>query len=606
KMTKNEALKFLSEIKKVKICDPAVGSGAFILGMLHILVEIIRKVYIHSFSSIINIFETKRNIIQNNLYGVDREEGAIDIARLRIWLSLAVEYNADSIEEIPPLPNLTYKIMQGNSLFSTINGLDFDKAFDEIGFGQASLFEDKSPLHHKLVDLIEKRNAYFSASTNKKEIEKTIEILEKEILNSIIKCKDELPKRLNNKSLFSWKINFPEVFEKEGFDIIIGNPPYGAEFNNEEKATLKKMYPNVADYESSQYFYFRGLELLKKKGLISYITTNTFLFNVNAKKFRKEIISSSTLQGIYDLTDINVFIKAKVRTETMYWLNQKTKKYDVHYYKFNADRRAFYYKNQMSVKKLIKNDKNWLYMMRFSGEQEKLIEKISMKGGPLNDYFDISQGLIPYDKYRGHSQEIIKNRIWHEKFKKDETYKPELKGADVKNYVVNWNGKLWISYGDWLAAPREPKFFNDPRVLVREIVDRHTGRLNAGFTDQEFYNTPSIINIIPKRDEKISLFYLLGLLNSKLFAIYNYATSPKVKKGLFPKVLITDIRELPIKIGTQEQVAQIEDYVSLIVRTKKKYYQQNIENTQNKIDEIIFKIYGLDEEDQNVLLSIIE
>src|SRR5699024_10262417 len=98
KMTKNEALKFLSEIKKVKICDPAVGSGAFILGMLHILVEIIRKVYIHSFGSIINIFETKRNIIQNNLYGVDREEGAIDIARLRIWLSLAVEYNADSIE----------------------------------------------------------------------------------------------------------------------------------------------------------------------------------------------------------------------------------------------------------------------------------------------------------------------------------------------------------------------------------------------------------------------------------------------------------------------------------------------------------------------------
>ncbi|MCP3032380.1 N-6 DNA methylase [Halobacillus sp. A1] len=561
KFSKNEADEVMNTLKELKICDPAVGSGAYILGMLHILVEIFRKITYYSFGTRINIYDAKRDIIQSNLYGVDREEGAIDIARLRIWLSLSVEYTASSVEEIKPLPNLSYKLMQGNSLFSSYDNIDFDKEFDKVGFGQVSLFEEKTELHLQIEELTMQRSNFFNATINKEEIEENIKKLEETLLNSFASNKETQLKKLNNKSLFSWKINFPEVFEKNGFDIIIGNPPYGAELSESEKKRLKTKYPSVADYESSQYFYLRGLELLNKNGLISYITTNTFLFNVHANRFRKEIITSSTLKGIYDLTEVNVFKKAQVRTIIKYGSNSINKNYEVEYYNFNPDTQTFYFKNRKYSKDLLKNDKRWIFMMRFTEEQEKLIEKISLKGSPLKKDFDCSQGLIPYDKYRGHSKDIIQNRIWHSDHKKDDTFKPELKGADVDRYMVNWHGKTWISYGNWLAAPREPKFFNGPRLLIREIVNKQNGRLNAGYTDKEFYNSPSIINIIPKEDGQIPLFYLLGLLNSQLFAIYNYGTSPKVKKGLFPKILVTDIRELPIKKGTKKQVHQMVEAV---------------------------------------------
>lgn len=607
RLTSNEANRVLLELKQVKICDPAVGSGAFILGMLHILVEIIRKISFHSLGSKINVFDVKREIIQENLYGVDREEGAIDIARLRLWLSLTVEYSANSIEEIRPLPNLSYKIMQGNSLFSTISGVNFDDEFDKLGFGQVSLFEEKSQLHSIIEELILKRNQFFNATVDKKKIENEINDLEINFLNSFISNEEKVTQQLNKREFFSWKINFPEVFESLGFDIIIGNPPYGATFGDYEKSYLRTNYPIVADYESSQYFYLRGLELLKEKGLVSYITTNTFLFNVHASDFRKGIITNSTLDGIYDLTEVNVFKKAQVRTVIKYGLKKVSKKHNVNYYDFDADNERFYYKNNKSFKDLLLNDKRWLFMMRFTESQEKLIEKVSSMGAVLQKSFDVSQGLIPYDKYRGHSPETIKNRIWHADFPKDDTYKPELRGGDVKRYTVEWNEKTWISYGDWLAAPRDPKFFNRPRILIREIVDKQTGRLNAGYTHLEYYNTPSIINIIPKEKGKTSLFYLLGLLNSRLFAIYNFGTSPKVKKGLFPKILVTDVRQLPIKLGNKKEVQLMESLVEKIkyLLSDTSYDKSEFDKLQNAIDQLTFNIYGISSEEQDTLFSIL-
>lgn len=606
KFTKNEAVKVLQALEQLKICDPAVGSGAFILGMLHILVEIKRKISLYCLNNRINIFDTKKEIIKNNLYGVDREEGAIDIAHLRLWLSLSVEHNVNSIEEIKPLPNLSYKILQGNSLFSTIDGIDFDKEFDQIGFGQISLFEKKSKAHSLLDELVVKKNEYFNLTYNKKQIKKEIEELESTLIQALIKKNKNIPDTLNNREILSWKINFPEVFEKGGFDIIIGNPPYGAEFNDFEKKALKEKYPNVADYESSQYFYLRGLELIKSKGIISYITTNTFLFNVNAKKFRREIITESILDGIYDLTEVDVFKKAKVRTVIKYGMKSKLKNYNIRYYAFDSDKEKFYFKNKKSNKDLASNDKKWLFMMRFTEQQEKVIEKISQLGSPLKKYFDVSQGLIPYDKYRGHSPEIIKNRIWHSDYKKDETYKPELKGEDVKRYVVKWNEKNWISYGEWLAAPREPKYFNGPRILIREIVDKKTGRLNAGYTENEYYNTPSIINIIPKKGNKVPLLYILGILNSNLFATYNYGTSPKAKKGLFPKILVSDVRTLPIKFGSNDQISIMVNYVrNMINLLNNEGSQEEIEEIQQKIDDLVFGIYDINAVERKILLSII-
>ena len=177
-------------------------------------------------------------------------------------------------------------------------------------------------------------------------------------------------------------------------------------------------------------------------------------------------------------------------------------------------------------------------------------------------------------KSRVHDEDTIKNRIWHATEKKDDTYKRELQGEDVKKYFIEWNGKTWISYGEWLAAPRESKFFTYPRLLIREIVN---GRILCGYTEEEFYNTPSIINIISKTDKRV-LKYLLTLINSKLFKWYHINTSPKAKKGLFPKILVNDVRNLPIAKATPAQQENLAKKADEMIELNKQLHGKTADN----------------------------
>ena len=192
---------------------------------------------------------------------------------------------------------------------------------------------------------------------------------------------------------------------------------------------------------------------------------------------------------------------------------------------------------------------------------------------------------MKFHKYRGHDEYTIKNRIWHSNIQKDETYKKELKGEDVKQYIINWNGELWISYGEWLAAPREQKFFVTERVLIREITK---DRLYACYTEKEFYNTPSLINII---DEKniLNLKYILTLINSKLLGWYHNKTSPKANKGLFPKILVNDVRNLPIvEITLNEQQPFIEKADKMLSLNKE------LQGISQKFQRMIMREFNLE------------
>ena len=175
-----------------------------------------------------------------------------------------------------------------------------------------------------------------------------------------------------------------------------------------------------------------------------------------------------------------------------------------------------------------------------------LINKINSLSFPLNEFCEVSQGYIPYDKYRGHDEFTIKNRIWHSDICKDETYKKELKGEDIKRYSLNWNGILWVSYGKWLAAPREQKYFVNPRIIITEITRGINYKLSATFTQDEFYNTPSIINII-SRNEPAILKSILVIINSRLMSWYHIKVNPKANaETSIPKILVNDVRNLPV------------------------------------------------------------
>src|SRR5262249_24474191 len=143
--------------------------------------------------------------------------------------------------------------------------------------------------------------------------------------------------------------------------------------------------------------------------------------------------------------------------------------------------------------------------------------------------------------------------------------------GDVTRYRVVWNGEQWISYGEWLAAPRKPAFFREPRLLFREITDPKSGLLHVAYSDKEFYNNPGIINCILRNNigEQHSLFYLLGLCNSKLMAYVHFASSPKARKGVFPKILVDDVRNLPIRLIDFKKTSEKKLHTNVVESVKR-------------------------------------
>lgn len=378
-------------------------------------------------------------------------------------------------------------------------------------------------------------------------------------LDKNIKCGNSLicDKEIAGEKAFDWSENFSSIIQNGGFDIIVGNPPYGTNFNEKEKEYLTKFDALVPDFEIYIYFISKGTRLLNVKGVLSYIFPNTFLSILYGTNYRKNILDKFQILSITDLSNDQTFEDASVRTCIFSIKNEKSGNFGTDLNTIQQDAKNVIPVFQITYAQLSQNIDNWLKLFHYSAEKETIIDKLK-KHPQLKEICEISQGLIPYDKYRGHDEQTIKNRIWHADKQKDDTYRKELKGGDVSRYLVNWNGELWISYGDWLAAPREQKYFIQPRILIREIVNSY---LYCCYTEEEYYNTPSIINVIQKNPD-YSLKYILAVLNSKLIVWYHYLTSPKAKKGLFPKILVNDVRNIPIpqisKKAQQEFIALVE------------------------------------------------
>ena len=275
----------------VKICDPAIGSGAFPMGLLKEL--FLCRTALEGISQH-QAAEIKKHIIQQNVYGVDIERGAVDIARLRFWLSLIVD------EETPQaLPNLDFKIMQGNSLLEQYKGVDLSamterKADDS---GMLTIFDDMVDIHRK--ELRKMLAEYYDCTDHHQK-----QILRARIINNV---KQQLKEQgievdfgnldlSGNDQFFLWHTWFYDVFSKGGFDIVIGNPPYGAKFTTIEKNDYKKIYSTTqtktgiqkGSLDSYTLFIEKGFSLLAKGGCMTFIVPISFT-------------SSDSLSGIHRL-----------------------------------------------------------------------------------------------------------------------------------------------------------------------------------------------------------------------------------------------------------------------------------------------------------------
>ena len=249
----------LRVLQTLCICDPACGSGAYLLGMMGELLRLRDALFKSSQVDPRTTYQRKLDIIQKNLYGVDKDEFAVNIAMLRLWLSLAVDYDGEVPE---PLPNLDYKVATGDSLT-----------------GPAP---ESMSLANPLIQEIQEYQAEYLVTH--------VDAEKQELREVIAELKESLQEWQASADEFVWQVEFPEVFQEGGFDIVIGNPPYvRQERIIPIKPVLERLFPDVYAGTADLYVYFykRGIELLRAGGLLTYISSNSFLRAGFSKKLRK-------------------------------------------------------------------------------------------------------------------------------------------------------------------------------------------------------------------------------------------------------------------------------------------------------------------------------
>ena len=403
----------------VKICDPAIGSGAFPMGLL-------RELFLCRSAIEPNIIENaaniKRYIIQNNIYGVDIERGAVDIARLRFWLALIVD------EKTPEaLPNLDFKIMQGNSLLEQYNGADLSNMTEKkVGAEQScSIFDSMLDVYRR--NLRNKLSEYYSCPehTKKVQLRKDIaDIVKQELTEQGIHIDFEDIDLSANTHFFLWHTWFHDVFSrpsKEGFDIVIGNPPYGAKYDNQTKRYYKKTYVTANSIRALQkgsldtytLFIELGYNLLRRNGSFAYIVPISLTSSDSLTGVHRLLMNNCDTIHIssYSVRPKPVFENAVVNTSIL--LFQKTETPCQHLFSTKMHRRG----NEFDLQKLIDNlqfvDVNGqtLYgrIPKIGSEIEKTILNKLFKQTKLGSFIKTSGSPIIYRFAGGRYFKVVTN-----------------------------------------------------------------------------------------------------------------------------------------------------------------------------------------------------
>jgi len=393
-------------LKDVKICDPAIGSGAFPMGLLKELFlcrTALEDINQHQAA------EIKKHIIQQNVYGVDIERGAVDIARLRFWLSLIVD------EETPQaLPNLDFKIMQGNSLLEQYKGVDLSRVTKtqeaSNGFSQQS-FDGDLFANTELPEMLRNMLSEYYECTDHNEKQ----ALRERIINNVRQQLQEQHINVDfgnldlsgNDQFFLWHTWFYDVFSKGGFDIVIGNPPYVFARNSEEKGMSqedKDIYYKkfaLARYQINLYHLFveQGVNLLNDEGTFAYIIPNNWMTINTNKEFRKYVLSKSSIK----ITNFykKVFENADVDSSILIFSNgsqnpQVQLKEAVQIDKIEQIKEVY--------KQVFLSQKDFIINIDlFRGEEGfNIVSKIEEYSNPLSFYAQVKCGIKAYQVGKGH------------------------------------------------------------------------------------------------------------------------------------------------------------------------------------------------------------
>ncbi len=437
----------------VKICDPAIGSGAFPMGLL-------RELFLCRSAIEPNIVEKaadiKRHIIQNNIYGVDIERGAVEIARLRFWLALIVDEKSPEV-----LPNLDFKIMQGNSLLEQYKGADLSTMTEnKLKSGQVmtifdNMLEDyRKKLRGKLAE-------YYACPEHNKKVElrsEIVELVKQQLIEQHIYIDFEDLDLSANSQFFLWHTWFHDVFSrpsKEGFDIVIGNPPYGAKYDNQTRSYYKNSYVTAKSIRGVQkgsldtytLFIELGYNLLRQDGCFAYIIPISLTSSDSLTGVHRILMNNCNTIHIssYAVRPKPVFENAFVNTSIL--LFQKTKTPCKHLYSTKMHRRGSEFDLQKLIDNLqfvdVKGQTLYGRIPKIGSEIEKTILNKLFKQTKLGSFIKTSGSPIIYRYAGGRYFKVVTN--YSNASSAERTiYFANKKIADAVGCILSSNLSFWF------------------------------------------------------------------------------------------------------------------------------------------------------------------
>jgi len=560
------------KLAEITVCDPAVGSGAFPVGMMSEIVRA-RCVLTPYFNDTHERtpYYFKRHAIQYCLYGVDIDTGAVEIAKLRLWLSLVVD--EENVKQIKPLPNLDYKIVPGNSLLGI-----------EKTIFNAELFRRLEKLKPK----------YFDEGNSA-----TKHIYKHEI-------DDLIHKLTNGKETFDFEIYFSEVFHrKAGFDVVIANPPYlsaigfTSTHSEAERKLLNKIYRTAKGaYDIYVLFLERGLALVREQGVLTYINPNKYLSAKYAEALREHILEKASLIKLLDVSGVMVFEQASVYPIVSVILKspsavkdvvvvlpriRQAEKFDIHNFSESSV--------QSSVLKFLP-EHIWGFLL--SANVDLLLRLIS-GASKLSDVASINASSTAgeADEYGAH----IQNTLGKDSLKIVNTGTIDrfqsLWGIKQFTHAGNKSMTPYLPLGKAAVNDRRRDLYTSPKLIFAKMAKR----CEAFFDKQGEYASLNT-NCLYAMKDGTSLEFMAGYCNSKLFMFfYDQFFGSLRMSGGFYQIQSPQLRVLPFRKPDKTSDNKVSNLVRLIVDARGRDPKADTTALEQEIDHLVYQLYDLTPEE---------
>ncbi len=640
RFTSKEVEALIAAIDSLKTIDPAVGSGAFPMGILHKLVFILGKLDPRNekwkerqiarvrdtmkvaekiddatareravqelgqqITGITEAFERneldygrKLYLIENCIYGVDIQPIAVQISKMRFFISLIVDQKIDDTlpnRGVRPLPNLETKFVAANTLIGVNRPGQQLLRNRDIDTKEAEL-RDVRRRHFLARNLRDKRKCRDDDARLRTEI---AELLKGDGWDTAT------ARRLASWNPYDQNAS-ADFFDPEwmfgltsGFDVAVGNPPYGAEIAPDVQLLIARLYTHQnSPTDSYLLFMEKAHQLLNPNGVVSYIVSNTWLPSLTFQKIRRFLTSSFVWRSL-------LVIRTKVFAavvDTNVFLFQKSKPQPngvlpIHFFTSEGVQFA----HNLPWAEIPKNGD--AINVIFNPAAQTLFRKMRTASKLLKDIASVYNGVKPFEKGKGHPPQTAKT-MRDKPFVVEGCNKPSgrhwmplLRGSLIHRYITYWNKDSWIQYGEWLAAPRDSAIFEAPeKLLVRQTSDSIIATHGiAGFIARD-----NLHIILPSGES--DLMFLLGVLNSRAIDFLYSFINPE-KGEVLAQVKKNHVEELPIPNATATQKKAIRYSVKTILAAKKKDVDADTSELEREIDEQVYALYGLTAEEIKIV-----